>query len=123
MKKIFALILVLVLALAVFSSCAKKEEEKKQAAVKYTIYNRTGEEITNFTIEDRDGTAKTTVARILDGTDTEISLTVVVDNTFTPNLQITYSTAGGNGLSVLLNQKADAITLRPETVDFTAPVE
>ena len=49
MKKIFALILVLVLALAVFSSCGKKEEAKP-TSVEYKIYNRSGIKIDKLTI-------------------------------------------------------------------------
>ena len=43
MKKLIALVLVLVTALVIFSSCAKKEEPKEETAkMSITIINKTG---------------------------------------------------------------------------------
>ena len=52
MKKIIALVLVLVLALVVFSSCAKKEAKEETAKMSFTIINKTGEAVTEVKITD-----------------------------------------------------------------------
>ena len=112
MKKIFALILVLVLALAVFSSCGKKEEVKT-ADCKYTIYNRTGSKVTNITFTD---TKK-------EKSSFEITFNCIVDDTGTPNLRVEFKTENGGGAGTSLNQKTDSITLGNGTITFEAPKE
>lgn len=125
MKKVFALILVLVLALAAFSSCAKKEEPKeaarKEATLKYTVYNRTGEVVSTFSIKDLDGTSETTARDMEKDLATEVSVLALVDETGTPNLQVAFTTAGTNGALVGLNTKTDSITLLPGGISFEAP--
>ena len=74
MKKIFALILVLVLALAVFSSCAKKEEAKP-TAVEYKVYNRSGAKIDKVTIGNSKNTSSIGTENIEDGTDFGVTYT------------------------------------------------
>ena len=128
MKKAIALALVLVLALAVFSACQKQEEvkteAKKEVTLKYTIYNRTGERVTNFSMEDLQGSSKISANNIEDGLNSQFSITAAVDDTGTPRLQIAYVTASVQGANVILNEKADAITLLPGgSIEFKAPAE
>lgn len=124
MKKIFALILVLVLALAVFSSCGKKEEVKT-ADCKYTIYNRTGSKVTNITFTDtkKEKSAFEIKTSLEDGAKTEFTFNCIVDDTGTPNLRVEFKTENGGGAGTSLNQKTDSITLGNGTITFEAPKE
>ena len=117
MKKIFALILVLVLALVVFSSCAKKEEAK-QETLKFPVYNRSGETITKLTIATGKGTSAISVGNIDDGAECEISqITVDSDDT----LKITVALKMVE-VTFPLEKTAKAITVVPgPNLEYVAP--
>lgn len=129
MKKAIALALVLVLALAVFSACQKQEEvkateTKKEVTLYFTLYNRTGEKVTSFTMEDMQGSSKISAKDIADGINSEFSFPAVVDDSGTPKIQIAYTTESVQGGNVILYQKTDAITLLPSgSIKFEAPAE
>ena len=63
MKKILILALVLALAAVVFTSCAK-EAPKQQS---YTVYNRSGEAITELRVSNKSGSSATTCRNVGDG--------------------------------------------------------
>jgi len=117
MKKIFALILVLVLALVVFSSCAKKEEVK-QETLKFPVYNRSGETITKLTIATGKGTSAISVGNIENGANIEINqITVDSDDT----LKITVALKMVE-VTFPLEKTAKAITVVPgPNLEYVAP--
>ena len=125
MKKILALALVCVLALAVLASCAKKEEPKAEqsALVSYTVYNRTGEKVKELTLADTRSDKSWSFGGIADGTSIGVSVDAVLDDTGTPSLTLGYTTETVNGGGVIINQKIENITLLPGSVEFTAPAE
>lgn len=127
MKKSIALALVLVLALAVFSACQKQDESKdtqKEATLQYTIYNRTGEKVTTFTMEDLQGPSRISASDLPDGLSSQFSITSAVDETGTPRIQIGYITESVQGANVILNEKTNAITLLPSgSIEFKAPAD
>lgn len=62
-EKILILALVLALAAVVFTSCAK-EAPKQQS---YTVYNRSGEAITELRVSNKSGSSATTCRNVGDG--------------------------------------------------------
>ena len=126
MKKTLAMIAVLLMAALVLASCAQNNETAKKTTeetLNYTIYNRTGEVITELSISDKTGRTSTTARNLEVGLTSTASVGAVVDDSGTPSLQIDYKTAGGKAVSATLNTKTDAITLLPDTVEFKAPAE
>ncbi len=126
MKKKLAIIAVLLVAALVLASCAQNEETAKKTTeetLNYTIYNRTGEVITELSIADKTGRTSTTARNLEVGHTSTTSVGAVVDENGTPNLQITYKTASGKSVSATLNTKTEAITLLSDTVEFKAPAE
>lgn len=126
MKKTLAMIAVLLMAALVLASCAQNNETAKKTTeetLNYTIYNRTGEVITELSISDKTGRTSTTARNLEVGLTSTASVGAVVDESGMPNLQIAYKTAGGKSVSATLNTKTDAITLLPDTVEFKAPAE
>ena len=110
MKKIIALALVLVLALFVFSSCAKKEAKEETAKFTFTIVNKTGETVKDLTLKERTGSQKQVWT---DGTlanDQEITMTVetVVDNG-APDLEFSYALESGNAITTTIHTKGDKV--------------
>ena len=126
MKKRLAIVAVLLVAALVLVSCAQNNETAKKTTeetLNYTIYNRTGEVITELIIADKTGRTSTTARNLEVGLTSTASVGAVVDDSGTPSLQIDYKTAGGKAVSATLNTKTDAITLLPDTVEFKAPAE
>ncbi len=122
MKRMLALLMIAVLVL-VCASCGKQDtaEAKKEETLSYTLYNQSGETIRNVKVTDNGGNASMTVSAMIEnGKDASFSMRVTVDDTGCPNLQISYESDNG-GRTFLLTQKTDAITVLPDTVEFTAP--
>jgi len=116
MKKIIALVLVLVVALVVFSSCAKKEEAKEETAkIAYTIINKTGENVKDITLKEKIGSKNQEWGDKLLENDGEITITVdtVVQNG-APSIDFSYALESGNALLVeKIQTKGDkTITLK-----------
>ena len=112
MKKMIALALVLVLALAVFSSCGKKEEET--AKISFTIVNKTGEAVKDVTLRENSASKPQTWSNGKLENDQEITMThdTVVDNG-APNLSFSYALENGNNIQTTIMTKGDkVITLK-----------
>lgn len=112
MKKMIALALVLVLALAVFSSCGKKEEET--AKISITIVNKTGETAKDVTLKENAASKPQTWSNGKLENDQEITMTLdtVVDNG-APNLSFSYALENGNSIQTTIMTKGDkVITLK-----------
>ena len=127
MKKTFALILVLILAVILCASCGQKKEEKNETTeglVTYTIYNRTGETVEKLTLKDNNSKNELTVTGISDGSKNEASLTAVLENG-APSLQLSFETKTAQ-YAMPVMQKDVPLTLLPiagegEHVVFTEP--
>ncbi len=132
MKKILALILVLVVAAiaVVCTSCAKKEAEDKTEMVSYTVVNNTGKNVTEIAMEDRKGSSKMSAkpegGGWEDGSFISFSMLAVVENN-APDLMFSFTVEGGNNLSGTVTQKEGTITLvtRDDGIGFdvTAPTK
>jgi len=119
MKKIFALILVLVLALAVFSSCGKKEEAKPTLQ-SFNVYNRSGEKIVNLKIGNDKGTSSVAVGNIDDGADIEMAYQNPNDGS---KLQITVK-AGILEVTTGMDNNVTDITIEPNlNISYTKPAK
>ena len=119
MKKIIALVLVLVLALVVFSSCAKKEEKEETAKFTYTIIKKTGATVKDLTLKEKIGSQKQVWSDGSLDNDQEITITIetVVDNG-APNIEFSFmfeKDGASKGIITSIHTKGDkTITL---TVD------
>ena len=115
MKKIIALVLVLVLALVVFSSCAKKEEKQEKDTVSYTIVNSTGKKVTEITLSDTKGDSKVESEAgeggLPDGQSIGLELQVVMENN-APDVMFGFTVEGGDNLVGHIMQKSGTITLK-----------
>ena len=126
MKKLVALILALALVL-VCTACSKKEPAKTEAMMTYTVYNRTGEAVTELTLTD-DRTGKTfTGGPVEDGASVEMSINAVIESD-APDLSLSFTVAGGSTCQTKVIQKDCPITLLPvigeeAAVSFEKPEE
>ena len=115
MKKIIALVLVLVLALVVFSSCSKKEETPEKDTVSYTIVNSTGKKVTEVTLSDTRGDGKVESKAgeggLPDGQSIGLELQVVMENN-APDVMFGFTVEGGDNLVGHIMQKSGTITLK-----------
>ena len=125
MKKV--LILVMAVVMVVLCASCSKQSEKTEEMIKYSIYNRTGEEITELSLEDSRSSNKATVAGIAAGEDCELGLTVVLEKN-APDITLNFSVANGSQYMTKILQKDVPITLLPiasegDIVSFTKPQE
>ena len=112
---IMALVLILALSVAVFSSCAKKEEAKEETAkMNITIVNKTGETVKNITFEELSGSKKQKWETAELANDEEITVTIdTVVEKEAPNLQFSYGVESGNAMHTVIVEKGDKnITLK-----------
>lgn len=117
-KKIIALVLVLIVGLAVFASCGKKEE--KTADMNFTVYNTSGVQI-QYTIKCNK-TGKFASGTVEDGGKQEAKLTCAVNDAGEPDLTVEAKTPDGSQTRTL-NYKTDVITVtKTGSIDFTLPV-
>ena len=110
-KKIIALAVALVLALVVFTSCAKKEEVKEETAtMSITIVNKTGETVTDLSLKERIGSHKQAVdeGKLVDGQEITFIMETVVDNG-APSLEFSYALESGNSVQTTIATKGDKI--------------
>ena len=125
MKKIIALVLVLVLALVVFSSCAKKEEAKEETAkMSITIINKTGETVKDLTMKEKIGSknqewSQGELANDQEGT---ITIDTVVDNG-APNIDFSFALESGNSILTNIHTKGDKIVTLKVDADGSAVAE
>ena len=111
MKKVISLILVLVLALVVFSSCVRKEAAKEETAkMSFTIVNKTGENVTDLSLKERIGSKKQALdnGKLADGQEITVTGEIAVDNG-APSLDFTYALESGNSMMTTITTKGDKI--------------
>ena len=114
MKKIIALILVLVVALAVFSACSKKEAKEETGKMSITIINKTGETAKDISIKERIGSQHQKWENGELANDQEITMTIetVLDNG-APALDFSYAVGEGKSFLGGIIMKGDqTITLK-----------
>ena len=115
MKKIIALVLVLVLALVVFSSCSKKEETLEKGTVSYTIVNSTGKNVTEMTLSDTRSDTKVESKAgedgLPDGQSVALELQVMLEKN-APDVMFGFTVEGGDNLVGHIMQKSGTITLK-----------
>ena len=114
MKKIIALLLVLVMALVVFSSCAKKEEPKT-VKVSYTIVNNTGKNVTETTLSDQKSSnkleSKAGEGGLPDGQSTGIEMEVQKEKDMI-DVMFGYTVEGGDSMMGPIVKENGTITLK-----------
>ena len=110
-EKIIALVLVLVMALVVFSSCAKKEEAKEETAkMSITIINKTGETAKDITLKEQKASKPQSWGQSELANDQEITITVniVVENN-APFINFSYALENGNNIQTSIMTKGDKV--------------
>ena len=111
---ILALVLVLVTAAVVLSSCGKKAEEET-AEMKIRLVNAAGMDITKITVKDRIGSEKQAWATesLADGNEVSMTIKPAVKNG-APELDFSY-TSGDIQHSEFISEKGDkTITFKPD---------
>ena len=111
MKKMIALILVLVLALVVFSSCVRKEAAKEEIAqISITLVNKTGETVKDLSLKERIGSKKQALenGELADGQEITLTGETVVENG-TPSLDFSFALESGNSMMTTIATKGDKI--------------
>ena len=103
MKKIIALVLVLVMALVVFSSCAKKEEAKEETAkMNFTIINKTGETVKDVTLKEQKGSQQWSNVELANDQEVTITVDTVVENG--NNIQTSIMTKGDKVITLTIGE-------------------
>ena len=110
MKKIIALVLVLVLALVVFSSCAKKEAKEETAKMSITIINKTGETARDITLKEQKAAKPQSWSNGELATEQQITIEVntVVENG-APFINFSYSLENGSNYQTSIMTKGDKV--------------
>ena len=110
MKKIIALVLVLVLALVVFSSCAKKEAKEETAKMSITVINKTGETAKDITLKEQKAARPQTWGQGELANEQEVTITVdtVVENG-APFINFSYALENGNNIQTSIMTKGDKV--------------
>ena len=115
MKKIIALVLVLVMALVVFSSCSKKEETLEKGTVSYTIVNNTGKNVTETTLSDQKSSnkleSKAGEGGLPDGQSTGIEMEVTKEKDMI-DVMFSYTVEGGDSMMGPIVKENGTITLK-----------
>ena len=122
MKRVLLLILAAVLLIGC-AACAKKETKTEMYS--FTIYNRSGSDVTQVAIKDNKGNTQTTGAqKIPTGSSVGMSINAVLDDSGKPDLTLSFSTAEGVQRTTSLTgvEKTTNVTLQKDgVVDFNAP--
>ena len=110
MKKIIALVLVLVLALVVFSSCAKQEAKEETAKMSFTIINKTGETARDITLKEQKAAKPQSWSNGELATEQQITIEVntVVENG-APFINFSYSLENGSNYQTSIMTKGDKV--------------
>lgn len=111
---ILALVLVLVTAVVVLSSCGKKAEEET-AEMKIRLVNAAGMDITKITVKDRIGSEKQAWATesLADGNEVSMTIKPAVKNG-APELDFSFN-YGDNHYDTIIVEKGDkTITFKPD---------
>ena len=113
-KRMFALVLALVLVAVVCVSCAKKDE-LKDGKVSYTIVNNTGKNVTEFTLSDKKSDnkveSKAGEGGLPDGQSTGIELSVKMEKD-TIDVMFGYTVEGGDSMTAPIVKQNGTITLK-----------
>ena len=118
MKKILALLLVLVLGLVVFSSCSKQAPKEETAKMTITIINKTGENVKDISLKERIGSKNQSWTSPELAADQEISFTIeTVVEKGAPSLDFSYALENGNNMQTTIIFKGD------QTITLTVSAE
>ena len=113
-KRMFALVLALVLVAVVCVSCAKKDE-LKDGKVSYTVVNNTGKNVTEFTLSDKKSDnkveSKAGEGGLPDGQSTGIELPVKMEKD-TIDVMFSYTVEGGDSMTAPIVKQNGTITLK-----------
>ena len=109
MKKIIALVLVLVLALVVFSSCAKETKEET-AKMSITVINKTGETAKDITLKEQKAAKPQSWSNgeLANEQQITIDINTVVENG-APFVNFSYSVESGNSYQTSIMTKGDKV--------------
>ena len=113
-KRMFVLVLALVLVAVVCVSCAKKDE-LKDGKVSYTVVNNTGKNVTEFTLSDKKSDnkveSKAGEGGLPDGQSTGIELPVKMEKD-TIDVMFSYTVEGGDSMTAPIVKQNGTITLK-----------
>ena len=113
-KRMFVLVLALVLVAVVCVSCAKKDE-LKDGKVSYTVVNNTGKNVTEFTLSDKKSDnkveSKAGEGGLPDGQSTGIELPVKMEKD-TIDVMFGYTVEGGDSMTAPIVKQNGTITLK-----------
>lgn len=113
-KRMFILVLALVLVAVVCVSCAKKDE-LKDGKVSYTVVNNTGKNVTEFTLSDKKSDnkveSKAGEGGLPDGQSTGIELPVKMEKD-TIDVMFSYTVEGGDSMTAPIVKQNGTITLK-----------
>ena len=111
---ILALVLVLVTAVVVLSSCGKKAEEEI-AEMKIRLVNAAGLDITKITLKDRIGSAKQAWATesLADGNEVSMTIKPAVKNG-APELDFSFNYGDSQHDTVIVEKGDKTITFKPD---------
>ena len=123
---VLALVLVLVSAVVVCTSCGKKEEAKEETAkMNITIVNQTGEEITGLTLKENIGSKKQiwNVGGLAADGEAALDIETVVEKE-APNLDFSFETKSNQQYRTSIIEKGDkSIVLKADPEGgFTAEI-
>ena len=113
-KRMFVLVLALVLVAVVCVSCAKKDE-LKDGKVSYTVVNNTGKNVTEFSLSDKKSDnkleSKAGEGGLPDGQSTGIELPVKMEKD-TIDVMFSYTVEGGDSMTAPIVKQNGTITLK-----------
>lgn len=111
MKKLIAIVLVLVTALVLFSSCAKKEEAKEETAkMSITIINKTGETAKDITLKEQKAAKPQSWGQGELANEQEITITInTVVESGAPFINFSYALENGNSIQTSIMTKGDKL--------------
>ncbi len=105
-KRWFALSLVLMLAVVLCVSCAKKEEKEETINMTLVFENKTGEDVEKISVKDKISGKTWEVKDIAADQKSELGIIPVVKES-APNVELTVTLKSGNSFSTLIQDKGD----------------
>ena len=119
MKKVLtvlALVLVIVAAVFVCTSCTRNEETKEESIqINISVANKTGETIKEISLEETIGTKQVwNISNIAADTESSLLINTAVENG-APNVSATFTTESGQVYTTYINTRGDkTITVKAD---------